>query len=276
MSTGQANDRDARRRTGTDSPTDWTPRPDPTVLTTDIVNGAKTDLRRESHALRELVETRITGIDSILKIVTGQISDARHDRSVQIGESVTALKSLYDERFDAVGQKFDEVREQFATVERLRVEQKIDTKTAVDAAFAASEKSQTAVTAASDRAIAKSEASTKEQLVSLAETFTTAIAGITRSLDDQKDRLNSLELRLTSRLDTTGGVATGGAESRNEARLDAGAGHAQTQARTAIYAASIAAILMLVAIIGLVVVLSGRTSNQGPVVCGTTTPVVCR
>lgn len=77
--------------------------------------------------------------------------------------------------------------------EQQRVELKRDTKNAVDAAFAAAKEAVREQTTASALSIAKSEGATNEQLRQLSTTFTTAVDGVTRNLDDAKDRINKLE-----------------------------------------------------------------------------------
>jgi hypothetical protein len=110
---------------------------------------------------------------------------------------------------DVEDQKFFKVEQQFELVERQRVEQKKDTKDAVDAALTAQKEAVREQTAASERAIAKSEAATSKQLDQLSITFTTAIAAIQRELGEMKERLTAIEQqRLGAKEDRTGLYAT--------------------------------------------------------------------
>jgi hypothetical protein len=129
---------------------DWTPRPDPTVLTT------------------AALEREIGHIKSLL------------DRDVQALE-------------DVMGEKFTAVDKQLTLVEQQRVEQKQDTKTAVDAALLAQKEAVREQTIASERSIAKSETATNQQLQQLGQTFTTAFEGLRRDIDDTKQRLTVVE-----------------------------------------------------------------------------------
>lgn len=95
------------------------------------------------------------------------------------------LKELLTEKLIAVDKFLNKVEEQ-------RVEQKIDTKTAVDAALAAQEK-----------AILKTELATAEALRQLKLTFDTALIGVVSSIDDLKNRVGRVE-----------GVKLGGQESK--------------------------------------------------------------
>jgi tetrahydromethanopterin S-methyltransferase subunit A len=86
-------------------------------------------------------------------------------------------------------ERFERVEQQFTLIERMRVEQKNDTKAAVDAALTAQKEAVKEQTTASDRAIAKSEAATGKQLEQLSTTFTATIDGLTALLNDTKERV---------------------------------------------------------------------------------------
>lgn len=142
------------------------PSPDPTALTTAA-------LHRETGVLRESIEQRFDDRD-------------REARSLarERTEQFTALRELLLERIEA-SDKLTE--EKFTAAERQRVEQKSDTKAAVDAALTAQKEAVKEQTTASDRSIAKSETATGKQLEQQQETFTTAIDGLRRSIDDLKE-----------------------------------------------------------------------------------------
>jgi len=82
-----------------------TPVPDPTILTTEA-------LHREIAALRELCVQEINGVKA------------------EFTCQINAINKLKEE-------KFDRIREHFAITERVRLEQKADTKEKVDAALMA-------------------------------------------------------------------------------------------------------------------------------------------
>jgi ribosomal protein L7/L12 len=94
---------------------------------------------------------------------------------------------------DLTAERFASVATHLSLSERQRVEQKKDTKDAVDAALAAAKEAVKEQTTASERAIAKSEAATTKQLEQLTATFNTAIKGVTDLLNDSKDRLSRME-----------------------------------------------------------------------------------
>jgi hypothetical protein len=97
-----------------------------------------------------------------------------------------SLKELIEEKFRSVDQQLD-------LVERQRVEQKSDTKAAVDAALTAQKEAVKEQTTASATAIGKSESGMKEQLSQLSTNFTTAISGLQVIINDMKDRVVKLE-----------------------------------------------------------------------------------
>jgi cobalamin biosynthesis Mg chelatase CobN len=144
------------------------PIPDPTQLTTEA-------LLREIKGLRELMELRIDGVS--------EQCEANKQKGIAAHEGIKALTE----------EKFKRVEQQFELVERQRVEQKNDTKAAVDAALTAQKEAVKEQTTASERAIAKSESGTTKQLEQLAENFRTAQSGVITTIDDLKDRVRGIE-----------------------------------------------------------------------------------
>lgn len=196
------------RRGGTEGST---PNPDPTDLTREA-------LLREIAALKALIDQRISATENLF------------DTKIQLGrEGGMGLKELFTSEFGAVkemldakilamnqaielmqelrNEKFNTVQTQFDLIERQRVENKADTKAAVDAALAAAKEAVKEQTTASDRAITKSETATSEQLKQMNVTFTTAIQGINQPISDLRDRVISLE-----------SMRIGGSEQRSDTR----------------------------------------------------------
>lgn len=139
---------------------------DPTVLTTEA-------LQREVAAISREFELR-------------QNTRQRENEELKelILDKVAGLRDLTAEQNKAF-----EV--QFNSIENHRIEQKKDTKDAVDAALISQKEAVREQTIASGLSIAKSEAATAKQLDQLAVTFSTAIAGVTVSINDLKDAQNS-------------------------------------------------------------------------------------
>jgi hypothetical protein len=129
---------------------DWTPRPDPTDLTTQAL-------------MRE-----VTGLKALLKM------------------QMQSMDDLMDQKFMAVDKEF-------LLIESRRVEQKQDTKAALDAALAAAKEAVSEQTIASEKAINKSESATDKRIDQLGEKFDTAFDGQRRDIDDVKQRIAIVE-----------------------------------------------------------------------------------
>jgi hypothetical protein len=133
---------------------------------------------------------------NVLDLVAAAIQrqdDLRAADAGAVREQIQALKDVMLVRFTAVDREL-------ALNESRRVEQKIDTKVAVDAALSAAEKAVKEQTLASEKAILKSETSAAEQSKQQNATFTAALKGVTDLLADVKDRVVKVEsLRLGGR-----------------------------------------------------------------------------
>jgi hypothetical protein len=152
------------------------PVPDPTILTTQA-------LEREVENLREMVEREVAGLKEL------------------VFDRLKGQGLLCDEKFRAIG-------DQFTFVESLRLEQKKDTKDAVDAALTAQKE-----------AVSKSETGMTGRLEQLSVTFTTTVESLRREMGDMKDRIievdrkaeASAQQKIGAKEDRTGlyaGIAT--------------------------------------------------------------------
>lgn len=142
-------------------------------------------LRREIAGLEKLIDTRLNGIEA-----------------------------LNDEKFRSIQHQLDEADKQ-------RLEQKGDTKAAVDAALTAQKE-----------AITKTEASTADQIAQLNRTVDTKVEGLERSHSDLKDRVTVVE-----------SIKLGATEVKTEGRLTVGM--IATVAATIIGFLSLVAVVML-------------------------------
>jgi flagellar motor switch/type III secretory pathway protein FliN len=152
------------QRSGYDS----RPIPDPTLLTTEA-------LQREVATLRELIEQRLDALAQVQDQIISRV-EAQAD----------GHRALDDERFMGIDQ-------QFQLVEQQRIEQKGDTKAAVDAALTAQKEAGASQTAASEQAITKLESASTKQLEQLTSTFNTEVGAIRREIGDFKDRITVIE-----------------------------------------------------------------------------------
>lgn len=185
-----------------ETPADWTPRPDPTVLTTAAIlrelQGLQALLATRIDCAKELSDTRFAGMDkaiTLLQVIT--------DRQPQdVDRKITSLQKLHEEKFASVEKQFEE--------RDVRVEQTAkDTKTAVDAALAAQVNSADKQAESFGLSIGKSEAGTTKQI----DQMGTLIQSNTKATDD---KIADLKERLTRLEGTAAGVAGNRTEERHE------------------------------------------------------------
>jgi len=151
---------------------------DPTVLTTQQLRhelrGVERELsqrqdtrEREQFTLRELIDTRMDGIDALNK--ERHIAQRRED---EIREAHRLELKTDNERT--------------VTTAMIAAEK------AVQAALAAAEKARDQQTIASQLATTKAEQGSKEQMAQQGETFTLAISGLTTAVNDMKGMIGEL------------------------------------------------------------------------------------
>lgn len=164
------------------------PVPDPTVLTTD-------QIRREIAALKEIL---INVIDGKFQVITTRLDGS--DKAVALLQEATGkqpeltqaavdtLRSLTDEKFGGIQKQFDE--------RDVRIDQSaLATKTAVDAALQAAEKSVNDKNESAAQAIAKSETSTAKQIDGLGVLIAQGNEATNSKIDDLKARVQAIESR---------------------------------------------------------------------------------
>lgn len=137
------------------------PRPDPTELTTQMV-------LREVDTLEDKMNS---AINTLKELNESRLLDAA---------------SLRDEKFRAIDKTF-------LAAENLRIEQKGDSKTGLDAALAAQKEAASEQNKSNTLAISKSEMATTETINKLAELFKTTTDGIIQQITDVKDRITKTE-----------------------------------------------------------------------------------
>jgi len=148
---------------------------DPSILTTEALQREVLNINREL-AFRQTVRER-----------------EHIELRTLLEHQIASLSGLMSEQLKSIKVQFD-------LIEKQRVEQKKDTKDAVDAALIAQKEAVQEQTIASGLSIAKSEAATAKQLDQLAVTFSTAITGVTASVNDLKDTWNSSIMDIKERI----------------------------------------------------------------------------
>jgi vacuolar-type H+-ATPase subunit I/STV1 len=129
----------------------WTPRPDPTILTT-------AQLLRELAALRELLEARLDGMDRATELLSATVNRT----PTVIQTEISHVREVIDEKFASVDQRFAERDVRFTQQNEANAE-------ALKAALTAARELGELQTRANALANAKTEESVSQQLKSLAE-----------------------------------------------------------------------------------------------------------
>lgn len=163
-----------------------TPVPDPTERTVQA-------LVREMLALREVLETKIDGQREVLEArIDGmdeaiRLLQAISDRApAAVDSKVANLRTLHEEKFHSIDVQFHE--------RDIRVEQRAtDTKTAVEAAFAANKELARLSADSFGLSIGKSEAATMKQIDQLGITIQQSTKATDDKIGDIKERLTRIE-----------------------------------------------------------------------------------
>ena len=168
-----------------DDAAEWTPRPDPTMLTTEqIVRGDKAE-RDYVDGRIAVIEERLRGIDTATIVLNNIVTKV----PTEVQKEVTHLRELMDEKFSSVGTQFDERDTRTERESR-------DNEIRVNAAFAAADKAADERNKSNGLAIDKAQASTSEALSKLTDLFRASIQGQSDKTDDLKDRISELSDRV--------------------------------------------------------------------------------
>jgi Holliday junction resolvasome RuvABC endonuclease subunit len=220
------------------------PIPDPSLLTTE-------QLRRELSGLREVIETRLAGMDqatalqsSALKTLIDSgiearshfISDMDRQMSAQreylLGE-IQRVIAVSDERFVAVDTRFTERDTRAA-------ETAAQSRISLDAALAAAKEAVSEQNKANTLAIGKSELATQKQI----DSMNVQMATITKSLEDKIADIKG-------RIDRGEGSTLGMIDAKTEKRADTGQ-------VLAVIGSLVGGVILVIGIITLILRLTGK------------------
>jgi hypothetical protein len=226
------------------SQADLVPRPDPTKLTTEAVDKATVQYRRELATLREIIETRLAGLDEdrrhLWDFVNGWPTHAEADHRQLEEEAVRRLAAEREFILAQLAIVSSVMTEKFAAVDG----QFSASKIAVDAALTAQKEAVGEQNKANDRAIAKSETAVKEQLTALTQVSDASVKAMEGRITDARDRLTVIE-SLTRGIEQAGGK---GRAEREEARGEKSELHD-------FYVRAFMAVSLVVSVIALVITL---------------------
>jgi len=154
---------------------DLRPVPDPTLLTTQ-------QLLRENLWLREVLETRLNGMDKAIEL----LQSGADKFPARIDEKIASLQQVHEEKFNSIQLQFKE--------RDVRTEQTAkDSKVAIDAALQATKESSVEQNKSFALATAKSEAGFSKQIDQLGVLIQTTTKAFDDKIDDIKERLTRSE-----------------------------------------------------------------------------------
>jgi ribosome-associated translation inhibitor RaiA len=162
--------------TGTPPPgAGWTPVPDPTLLSTQLVEKANANLKElvqaEIKATRDVIEARLDGNDKAIEL----LQQASDKINVMISAEVERLQELHEEKFQSVSVQFKE--------RDTRAEQASkDSKTAIDAALQAQKES-----------VSKTEGTFTKQFDQIGILITAGTKSTEGQISDLKERISVIE-----------------------------------------------------------------------------------
>jgi hypothetical protein len=188
---------------------DWTPRPDPTLLTTQ-------QLLRELASLREILAARLDAMDKAAEV----LSETVNRTPTAIQTAIAGLRDVYDERFHSVqtqlADRSETLDQRFASIAQQFSERDVRTEQAATAsASALAAALQAAKEAVFEQAQAAAKAAEKTEL-----SFTKQIDQIQLQIKTIGDGFSDRIGELKERIDRGEGQDTGVIGQRAETRLN--------------------------------------------------------
>lgn len=215
-------------------------------------------VRNDVNAAIALADARMDGIDSGRNAALATLASERGaliDRiqgvrvtahaenealEAQVNRRLEAMQLQMDQRLGSQRESYSELKamldERYATQTKALDAAFIAQQTAMRTAFDAADRAVAAALESAEKAVAKAEVASdkrfesvnefRQQLADQTANFPTRneinvrMDAMQSGVDRNAAQLNSLELRLTSRLDTASGRASGSTEHKSEQRLD--------------------------------------------------------
>lgn len=180
----------------------WTPIPDPTKLTADLVEKAREDIHREMDFLRTRLEQKADFVQQLLSqrldaidTATVLLQDWRETLPRRLNEALTAYQNVVEQRFQVIMEKFQTITIQFEERDTRARGDAVATKTAVDAAFQAQRDMVAAQNANIAQALSRIELQSQKQIEQLVTLLQTTTGSTNDKVDDLKERLTLIEGR---------------------------------------------------------------------------------
>jgi anti-sigma28 factor (negative regulator of flagellin synthesis) len=195
---------------------DWRPVPDPTKLTTEAVERATAQFRRELAALQLVIETRLDAMDKAADVLDAAVN--RTPTAIQT--AIASVKDVYDERFHSIQQQLSgrsaAVDERFHSIQQQFTERDVRTEQAATAsASALAAALQAAKEAVFEQAQAAAKAAEKTEL-----STTKLLDQVQLQFRNLSDSFSGRIEELKERIDRGEGSQAGQAGQRNETRLN--------------------------------------------------------
>lgn len=202
------------------SGSDIRPIPDPTVLTSSLVNAAKEENRRDLAFVREVLEAKIITLESTFAAKIEAIEKATillqtiQDRLPEaIRLAVHQLEEIMDQRFIATAEQFQSIKVQFHERDVRDERAAATTQEAIKAALEAQKEMWALQNASVAQSMTRIEAANIKQNDTVVTLFQTSNNAQSEKTDDLKQRVTILEGR-------TAGIAMAKTEQRETTKGD--------------------------------------------------------
>lgn len=167
---------------GDESPYGSRPVPDPTKLTTDAVNAATDQWRRDLAAMARTIEARLDAMDTAADLHRQFADDAIKTIPIQILHA----RNLTDEKFASIGRQFTERDTRTEQTQRT-------SKEALDAALLAAKELVNTQNESNAKSAEKTEASFTKQIEQIGDLIRTGAAATAQQIADLKERIDRSE-----------------------------------------------------------------------------------
>lgn len=184
--------------------------PDPSVLSTDQLMRMLRAERDYTDGQVEVLQERLRGMDEATKVLHETVTRVPTDMQLAVGH----LRDVMDEKFGSVNTRF------VLNDDRSKSEG-VANEVKVNAAFAASKEASAKQDDANQKAIDKSEKTTKEVIDKNSLAAEAANKALADKVEDQKDRTTRLEDRMTRQEARDIGRGEQRSESRDTGRYTA-------------------------------------------------------